>query len=454
MLQNSHELRLAQAFDRERYGNVSRDVIDQIRATLQLGLPWSVILDRLDIPLAQLRHVVSDHLTPCIFLEQFLHNKAHVCEMLSLGLSVEEVGLHYGIELSAMVSLLTTHGIETSAALRRPTYPPTRYMGSKEALLTPLARIFADLPGDTALDLFSGTGIVSYLLKTQGRRVRSVDYMTMCATFSRAMIENSTETLSADEVDRLLAPSSSDDDFVQRTFKDLYFDDADNATIDQIRANILHNYPDGGVRRDLARAALIRACLKKRPRGIFTYTGLRYDDGRRDLKLSLADHFREQVSYVNRAVFPGPACSVACDNALNITDTADVVYIDPPYFSPLSDNEYVRRYHFLEGLARDWEGVEIQEHTLTKKFQNYKTPFSNQNGAVAAFQTLFRSHADSKALVVSYGSNALPDRVTLVKLLKQVKPRVDVIDLNHRYSVGNQVTAVNNAAVEYLFVAT
>ena len=23
----------------------------------------------------------------------------------------------------------------------------------------------------------------------------------------------------------------------------------------------------------------------------------------------------------------------------------DLVYIDPPYYSPLSDNEYVRRYH-------------------------------------------------------------------------------------------------------------
>ena len=26
-------------------------------------------------------------------------------------------------------------------------------------------------------------------------------------------------------------------------------------------------------------------------------------------------------------------------------EQADLVYIDPPYYSPLSDNEYVRRYH-------------------------------------------------------------------------------------------------------------
>ena len=51
----------------------------------------------------------------------------------------------------------------------------------------------------------------------------------------------------------------------------------------------------------------------------------------------------------------------------------DLVYIDPPYYSPLSDNEYVRRYHFVEGLARDWKGVEFQDHTKTKKFKWYPT---------------------------------------------------------------------------------
>ena len=36
----------------------------------------------------------------------------------------------------------------------------------------------------------------------------------------------------------------------------------------------------------LARAALIRSCLKKQPRGVFTVSGnlSRYDDGRRDLR--------------------------------------------------------------------------------------------------------------------------------------------------------------------------
>ena len=42
---------------------------------------------------------------------------------------------------------------------------------------------------------------------------------------------------------------------------------------------------------------------KKRPRGIFAYTGLRYDDGRKDLKLSINEHFLSNIKLINQAIF-------------------------------------------------------------------------------------------------------------------------------------------------------
>jgi len=36
-------------------------------------------------------------------------------------------------------------------------------------------------------------------------------------------------------------------------------------------------------------------------------------------------------------------------DAMTIRLKPDLVYIDPPYYSPYSDNEYVRRYHFVDG---------------------------------------------------------------------------------------------------------
>ena len=110
------------------------------------------------------------------------------------------------------------------------------------------------------------------------------------------------------------------------------------------------------------------------------YTGLRYDDGRTDLRMSIEEHIRNAVTLVNEAVFDnglknlsrqGDAMTIRSKSDL----TYDLAYIDPPYFSELSDNEYVRRYHFVEGLACDWRNVEMQWHTKTKKFKSYPTPF-------------------------------------------------------------------------------
>ena len=43
-------------------------------------------------------------------------------------------------------------------------FPRLRYMGSKYRLIPHLARAFTELGGVTALDAFSGSGVVSYLL--------------------------------------------------------------------------------------------------------------------------------------------------------------------------------------------------------------------------------------------------------------------------------------------------
>ena len=50
-------------------------------------------------------------------------------------------------------------------------YPRIRYMGSKYRLVPHLAALFDELRGRTALDAFSGSGVVAYLLKALGYSV-------------------------------------------------------------------------------------------------------------------------------------------------------------------------------------------------------------------------------------------------------------------------------------------
>lgn len=335
-------------------------------------------------------------------------------------------------------------------------FPPTRYMGSKQKLIKNIWNVASQFKFNSVLDLFSGSGVVSYMFKTQGKQVFSNDYMTFSATFSEALIENNTQTLSKNDINILLNENSFIDDFVSTTFKDLYFTDEDNQFIDLIRKNI--HYLSNKKKKALAMSALIRACMKKRARGIFTYVGLdsRYDDGRRDLSISFKQQFLEAVELFNDAVFDnGQDNKVRNGDAMDSKQKADLVYIDPPYFSPLSDNEYVRRYHFVEGLARDWKGVDIQWHTKTKKIKSYPTPFSSQTGAKEAFDKLFKKHKDS-IIMVSYSSNSLPTKEEILGLLSQYKNKVHVVEIDHRYSFGNQGNKVNdnkNRVEEYLFVA-
>ena len=332
-------------------------------------------------------------------------------------------------------------------------FPSTRFMGSKEKLLEYIWGVASQFNFDSVLDLFSGSGAVSYMFKSQNKQVLTNDYMAFSSNITKALVENNHVSLNEEDLEIILNEETSSDNFVYETFKDLYFHDEDNTFIDMVRANLCKLEND--TKKSLVLAALVRACMKKRPRGIFTYTGHRYDDGRRDLTLSLKEQFMEAVEVINDAVFDNQKKNIALnEDALEVKHEADLVYIDPPYYSPLSDNEYVRRYHFVEGLVKDWKDVEMQWHTKTKKFKSYPTPFSSRSGAFEAFDRLFKQHQQS-ILIVSYSSNSLPTKEDMLAIMAKYKKNVDVVSVDHKYSFGNQGHKVGNnknSVEEYLFV--
>jgi DNA adenine methylase len=331
-------------------------------------------------------------------------------------------------------------------------YPSTRFMGSKRKLLAELWDVSSRFEFNSVVDLFSGSGVVSYMFKAQGKQIISNDYMAMSAIFTKAMVENQSSTLPLERAQALLKDCKTDD-FVAHTFKDLYYTDEENHLIDVLRTRI--KCIDDPYQHAIAMTALIRACMKKRPRGIFTYTGHRYDDGRKDLKMPLSEQFIEAVEAVNNAVFDNHQQNISVrGDALQLRiEHPDLVYMDPPYYSPLSDNEYVRRYHFVEGLACDWQGVQMQEHTKTKKFKSYPTPFSSRTGATDAFDHLIDLFKDS-ILIISYSSNSQPTKKEMLEILKRYKKNVEVVPVAYRYSFGTQHkgNGNRNKVEEYFFL--
>jgi DNA adenine methylase/adenine-specific DNA-methyltransferase len=205
----------------------------------------------------------------------------------------------------------------------------------------------------------------------------------------------------------------------------------------------------------LAFSALFRSCLKRQPRGVFTLSDdlSRYDDGRRDLKLSLEEHFLEQIEVFNAAVFDNRRKNSATRSDIFELPRrkADLIYLDPPYVPRADDNCYIKRYHFIEGLSCYWQGLPIDASTKVKKIAKRYTPFSYWHSAHAAFDRMFARFAKS-TIVLSYSSNGYPDLNQLEDLLRKHKRSVRVFEKPHRYHFGTHDAVLRAAVTEYLIV--
>ena len=349
-------------------------------------------------------------------------------------------------------------GVDAPAALpdQLKKFPRFRYMGSKFRLLDWLNGCLEEQHFETAVDAFSGSGVVSYLLKSMGKQVHSNDALAFPAVLTAATIANNATKLSSADMDILLTAKArgSAETFIQRTFTGIFYTRDDLRFLDNTWSGIRQMASPS--KRAIAIAALLRSAIKRQPRGLFTVAGdpERYKDGRRDLALSLREHFLEQVEIYNAAVFSnGLRNRSTSGDVMRVPQGADLVYMDPPYVPRSDDNCYVKRYHFLEGLACYWEGKEIMENSKVKKITKPFTPFSYRKTAIEAFDALFRHFADSTQ-VLSYSSNAFPDLETLTTLMGKYKKNVDVLEKEHRYHFGTHQAAKRNVVQEYLIVGT
>jgi DNA adenine methylase/adenine-specific DNA-methyltransferase len=337
-----------------------------------------------------------------------------------------------------------------SVAAGRAPFPRLRYMGSKHRLAPQLAAVFRELGGHTALDAFSGSGVVSYTLKQLGYSVTSNDFLTFPSIITRATVANQRVRLDVADVARICGPAADDRDFIRTTFDGLYFTADDRAFLDSAWSHVDQL---SGAKRALAISALVLAAARRQPRGVFTFTDLRYDDGRRDLRLPLREHFARCAAAYNAVVFDsGRPCRSLTGDVFDVAPSGfDLVYLDPPYAPPRDDNCYVKRYHFLEGLSVYWRGLDIMAHTKTKKLAKRHTPFSYKHSIVDALRRAVTRFAAS-TLVLSYSSNAVPDAATIEALLREVKGDVEVRSLDHRYSFGTHAAARRRDVAEYLFI--
>ncbi len=334
-------------------------------------------------------------------------------------------------------------------------FPRFRYMGSKFRLLPWIHDTLGQLNFESVTDAFSGSGVVSYLLKSMGKRVTTNDSLAFPSVLAAATVANTATRLNDDDLEFLLNSKARkiNERFIRNTFEGIFYTPPELSFLDDLWVGIREM--DSPLKRSIALASILRSAIKRQPRGLFTVGDPgRYQDGRRDLQLTLREHFVEQVDAYNAAVFSnGKRNSSSCGDVFGMKSTSDLVYMDPPYVPLADDNCYIKRYHFLEGLACYWEDKELMMNSKVRKITKPFTPFSYRQTALDAFDRLFHKFAES-TLVLSYSSNAYPDMETLRKLMGRYKKSIEIFEKTHRYHFGTHEAAKRNIVQEYLIVGT
>lgn len=362
---------------------------------------------------------------------------------------------NFEVYQTALTSQLT---LPTIASKTIADFPSTRYQGSKLKLLAWIWENIKHLDFSTALDAFGGTGSVSYLLKVHNKSIIYNDQLRFNHLIGKALIENRSEKLDANDLDFILTehPSITYQSVVSDNFRNTYFTDEENHWIDYTVQNIMHL--KNAYKRSMAYFALFQACIIKRPYNLFHRKNLyvrlasveRSFGNKTTWDKPFETHFLQFVKEANDAVFDNnQSCIAMNDDAFKIEKDYDLVYIDTPYMNKQSVSvDYYDFYHFLEGLTfyKEWLkkiDYESKHHRLKPRY----SVWSDRKSIYHAFQRLFLRFRNS-TIVVSYRSDGIPSEEVLIEMLQKVKRKVTLI----KYGPYKYVLSKNRESKEILLI--
>lgn len=355
-------------------------------------------------------------------------------------------------------------------------FPTTRYQGSKRKLLPWIWEGLRDLGFDTALDLFGGTGVVSYLFKAAGKAITYNDYLRFNHFIGLAIIENACVRLSACEIDYLVQGSlpASVPAFIQDTFGGMYYTDEENRWLDETIAKITllsswNKRRIGLYKQALAYYALFQACLVKRPFNLFHRKNLylrtanvaRSFGNKTSWDTPFPTLFSRFLHEVNALVFDNGRVNRSINQDVGTLNESmdlehhDLVYIDPPYISPRrspTQSNYRRLYHFLEGIGQyaQWQGL-IDRTSYNLRLRDDGMMSTGKTNIRDLFASLFHRFAKS-IIVVSYKSPGIPSEDELVELLSRYKDHVVVRRLKYNYAL-NRLNEQPHENIELMLIA-
>ncbi|MBL6986562.1 MAG: DNA adenine methylase [Methylobacter sp.] len=339
-------------------------------------------------------------------------------------------------------------------------FPKTRYYGSKRRLLGWIYYALKDLPFNTVLDGFGGTASVSLLFKAMGKQVNFHDGL-LCNTISaRALLADEMPFAEITEAYAFIDQIRPNNGFISKTFSGMYYTDEENRWLDGA-AKAIHQV-DNPIESSVYFYCLFQACLKKRPFNLFHRANLNLRLNQNVTRSfgnwvtwekTFSDLMKGSFQDIQEAIKPAKQII----NILPHGDIArldpgyDLVYLDPPYVSQSGSNEdYLKRYHFLEGLSdyNEWYRS-INQSSSIKAFKqiSHISEWQNKREFRGRLFDVINKHNQS-IVVLSYLAEAYPSEKEITEHFRKNFRHVHVLKKDFRYALAK------DKKIELLFIGS
>lgn len=328
-------------------------------------------------------------------------------------------------------------------------YPKINYIGNKEKIADWIVSYFPK-DASSVFDAFSGGCSVGYLAKEKGYQVFSNDIMLVNYHIGKALIENSSDHLTPEDVD-LLFSGEPFEGFVYNHYSNVYYFPEECMQLDQYRRNI--DLLDNDYKKSLALLLLRRAMIRKMPYSRFNikwekvkqlrdenFSYSHYKRKRAYHNKSFKYHFLCNLDSYNSAVFDNGKDNKAYN--MDVFDAlknikADIVYLDPPYTGTM--NNYYEFYGFLDN------------YIAKREIPPFTNNFVNKASSLDDFNRLFANLQNYRYWILSYNSVSKPNKEEMLDIISKYAYKVEVVERPYAYKVTGRT--MKNGSKEYLFIA-
>lgn len=339
-------------------------------------------------------------------------------------------------------------------------FPKTRFYGSKRRLLGWIYHALKDLPFNTVLDGFGGTASVTLLFKAMGKEVTFHDGLLCNTIAAQALLADELPFADIGEAHSFIDSVAPFHGFISETFSGMYYTDEENCWLDGA-ATAIHQLTDPA-QRSVYFYCLFQACLKKRPFNLFHRANLSLR-----LNRNVTRSFGNLVTWetpfpdLMKASLPD-VFGAASPRAQSVTILPhgdigrlkagyDLVYLDPPYVSgSRTTDDYLRRYHFLEGISgyADW-GSKINNSSRNKSIQPclYIHEWQSKQAFRELLFDLIHAHRQS-IVVLSYLAGAYPSEEEITNHFRDNFRHVSVLRKDFCHALAKE------QKVELLFIGS